>query len=64
MSPSFELAHQIVGNLLLGLANRTSNPQAGIHIQGYTAPEGAALVGFNIPPFSPLLPTYVHIASN
>ena len=57
MATVFELGHQIVGDLLLGLANRPPNPETRITIQGYAAPEGAALVRFLAPPFSPLWPT-------
>ena len=57
MASVFELFHQIVGNLFLGLTNRAADTQARIHVQRYAAPEGAALVGFGIAPFSPLLPT-------
>jgi hypothetical protein len=57
MSPILELGHQIVGDLLLGLADRAPNTEARITIQGYAAPEGAALILFLAPPFSPLWPT-------
>src|SRR5262249_43118650 len=57
MPALLELGHQVVCNLFLGLANRTTDAQTRIHIQGYAAPEGAALVGKGIAPFSPLLPT-------
>src|SRR5262249_51212200 len=57
MAPVFELGHQIVGDLLLGLANRPSNPETCIAIQRYAAPEGAAIVLLGVPPFSPLWPT-------
>ncbi len=64
MTPLLELSHQRVCYLFLSLANRTPDAQSRIHIQGYAAPEGAALLAFGIPPFSPLLPTYAHIASS
>ena len=64
MPAVFELGHQLVGDHLLGLANRAPNPQARIGIQRYAAPEGTALVRFLAPPFSPLWPTYVHMASS
>lgn len=57
MTALLELCHQRVGNLLFGLGNRASDTQTGIRIEGYAAPERAALVGFSIAPFSPLLPT-------
>jgi hypothetical protein len=57
MPTLFELAHQVVCNLLLGLANRPSDAQARIHIQSYATPERAVIVGFGIARFSPLLPT-------
>jgi len=57
MPTVFELGHQVVCNLLLGLANRRSTPQPRIHIPGYAAPEGARFVGFSLAPFSPLVPT-------
>src|SRR5687768_13821044 len=53
MPTLFELLHQVVRDIFLGLANRTSDAQPGIHIQGYAAPEGTALVSFGIAPFSP-----------
>jgi len=64
MATLLELGHQVVRNLLLCFANRTADSHPTIHVQGYAAPEGAALVDFGIAPFSPLLPTYAHIASN
>jgi hypothetical protein len=57
MAPIFELGHQIAGDLLLGLADRAPYTQARIGIQGYAAPEGAALVLLRVPAFSPLWPT-------
>jgi hypothetical protein len=57
MAPIFELRHQIVGNLLLGLANRAPDSQARIAIQRYAAPEGATIILLFAPPFSPLWPT-------
>jgi hypothetical protein len=57
MPAVFELGHQLVGDHLLGLADRAPNPQARIGIQRYAAPEGAALVLLRAPPFSPLWPT-------
>ena len=64
MTPLLELSHQLVRHLFLSLANGTADAQARIHIQGYAAPEGAALLAFGIAPLSPLLPTYAHIASS
>jgi len=57
MPAVFELRHQVVRNLLLTLTNRRPYAEATIHIECYAAPEGAALVGFGIAAFSPLLPT-------
>ena len=57
MAALLELFHQLVSNLLFGLGNRASDTKARISVKGYAAPECAALVGFGIAPFSPLLPT-------
>jgi hypothetical protein len=57
MPAVFELADQLVGDHLLGLADRAPNPQARIGSQGYAAPEGAAIVLLLAAPFSPLWPT-------
>ena len=57
MSSIFELRHQIAGHLFLGLADRAPNPETRIGVQGYAAPEGAALILLLVPPFSPLWPT-------
>jgi hypothetical protein len=57
MAAIFELGHQIAGDRFLGLADRASDPETRIGIERYATPEGAALVLFLAPPFSPLWPT-------
>ena len=57
MASIFELRHQIAGDFFLGLADRAPYTEARITIQGYAAPEGAAIILLLVPPFSPLWPT-------
>src|SRR6266542_3469171 len=56
MPATLQLGHQGRSDLLLGLGDCSTNPQAGVALDGDAAPEGAAIVLFRPPPFSPLWP--------
>lgn len=57
MSPRLELSHQIQRNDVLVFSDRSAYSQAGVDIYRRPAPEGAAFIFFEVPPFLPLWPT-------
>ena len=57
MTSLLQLLHQLLGDFFFRLGDAAPDVQPGVGFERRTAPEGAALVFFGNPFFSPLWPT-------